>query len=395
MKRLMLAGVALLAAGLFAGAANAQGTIKIGLILPYSGQFADTATQIDNAIKLYMQQHGDKVAGKKIELIRKDVGGINPPTAKRLAQELVTRDKVDLLAGFVLTPNAIAACGVSQEAKKYMVIMNAATSIITLKSPYCTRTSFTLPMVTETLGTWIAKQGVKKAYTMTSDYAPGHDAEQGFIRAFKAAGGEIVGSVRMAVANPDFSAYVQRAKDLNPESIFVFIPGGSQPAAIAKAFAERGVTTKTTRILSTGEFTDDSALKQMGDAALGIISAWNYDHNHKSKLNAQFVAGYKKISKGVNPNFFAVGGYDGMHLIYATLKKTKGKTDAEGLVKAAAGMKWESPRGPMMIDPATRDAVETIYIRRVEKVGGKPGNVEIDKIPDVKDPVKEAMSKKK
>jgi branched-chain amino acid transport system substrate-binding protein len=394
MKRAILGASVLLAASLLPVAGQAQGTIKIGVILPYSGQFADTATQIDNGIKLYMQQHGDKVAGKKIEIIRKDVGGINPPTAKRLAQELVVRDKVDLLAGFVLTPNAIAACGVSEEAKKYMVIMNAATSIITLKSPYCTRTSFTLPMVTETLGTWTAKQGIKKAYTMSSDYAPGHDAEQGFIRAFKAGGGEIVGSVRMAVGNPDFSAYLQRAKDIKPEAIFVFVPAGAQPAAFGKAFAERGLSTKTTRVLGTGELTDDSALKQMGDAAQGIITAWNYDHNTKSKLNQEFVAGFKKISKGVNPNFLAAGGYDGMHLIYAALKKTKGNADAAALTKAAAGMKWESPRGPMMIDPETRDAVETIYIRRVEKVGGKLTNVVIDKIPDVKDPVKEAMKKK-
>jgi branched-chain amino acid transport system substrate-binding protein len=394
MKRILLAGAVLAAAGMFGGAAQAQDTIKIGVILPYSGQFADTATQIDNGIKLYMQKHGDKVAGKKIELIRKDVGGINPPVAKRLAQELVVRDKVDILAGFVLTPNAIAACDVSQEAKKYMVIMNAATSIITLKSPYCTRTSFTLPMVTETLGTWAAKQGVKKVYTMASDYAPGHDAEQGFIRAFKAGGGEIVGSVRMAVANPDFSAYMQRAKDLNPEGIFVFVPAGAQPAAFGKAFAERGMSTKQTRVMGAGELADDSALKQMGDAAVGIITAWNYDHNHKSKMNAEFVAGFKKVSGGENPNFLAVGGYDGMHLIYETLKKTKGKADAAELVKAGAGMKWESPRGPMMIDPETRDVVSTIYIRRVEKVGGKLGNVEIDKIPNVKDPVKEAMKKK-
>ena len=395
MKRLTLAGAALLAAGLMTSGAQAQDTIKIGVILPYSGQFADTATQIDNGIKLYMQKHGDKVAGKKIEVIRKDVGGINPPTAKRLAQELVVRDQVDILAGFVLTPNAIAACDVSAEAKKYMVIMNAATSIITTKSPYCTRTSFTLPMVTETLGAWAAKQGIKKVYTMASDYAPGHDAEQGFIRAFKAGGGEIIGSVRMAVANPDFSAYVQRAKDLNPEGIFVFVPAGAQPAAFGKAFAERGLDPKKTKVMGAGELADDSALRQMGDAGEGIITAWNYDHGHKSKLNEEFVAGFKKISGGENPNFLAVGGYDGMHLIYETLKKTKGDAAAEKLVKAGAGMKWESPRGPMMIDPETRDAVETIYIRRVEKKGGKLVNVEVDKVPNVKDPVKEAMKKKK
>ena len=389
--RKMLPAIFAAAAALFAAPASAQDTIKIGVILPYSGQFADTATQIDNGIKLYMKQHGDTVGGKKIEIIRKDVGGIAPDVAKRLAQELVVRDNVDILAGFVLTPNALAACTVSEEAKKLMVIMNAATSIITTKSPYCTRTSLTLPMVTETLGAWAAKNGVKKAYTMVSDYGPGHDSEGGFIRAFKAGGGEIVGSVRMAVANPDFSAYVQRAKDLNPESIFVFVPAGAQPAAFAKALAERGVNPKVIKVMGTGELTDDSALAQMGDAALDVITAWHYDHNHDSKMNKDFVAAFKKDSNGVNPNFLAVGGYDGMHLIYESLKKAAGKTDGESLVAAGAGMKWESPRGPVMIDPETRDIVQTIYIRRVQKAGGALANAEFDKTENVKDPVKAGM----
>ncbi len=395
MKRVLLAGAALIAAILAAASANAQDTIKIGVILPYSGQFADAANQVDAGIKLYMKQHGDTIAGKKIEVIRKDVGGIAPPVAKRLAEELVVRDKVDVLAGFVLTPNAIAACGVSAEAKKLMVIMNAATSIITDKSPYCTRTSFTLPMITTTLGAWAAKNGTKKAYTMVSDYAPGHDSEVGFTEGIKSGGGEIVGSVRMAVANPDFSAYVQRAKDLNPESIFVFIPGGAQPAAVGKALAERGIDTKKVKVMGTQELTDDSALKQMGDTALGIISAGNYDHNHKSKMNEKFVADYKKDNKDENPNFFSVGGYDGMHLIYEAVKKAGDKTDGDSLIAAVKGMKWESPRGPMMIDPETRDVVETIYISRVAKVGGKLVNVEIGSIPNVKDPVHEAMKMKK
>jgi branched-chain amino acid transport system substrate-binding protein len=394
MKRFALACAALLAAALLPSAGHAAGTIKIGVVLPLSGQFADLANQIDNGIKVYMQQHGSTVAGKKIEIIRKDVGGINPPTAKRLAQELVVRDKVDILAGWLLTPNTIAACGVSKEAKKFMVIMNAATSIIVDKSPYCTRTSFTLPMITTTLGTWAAKQGIKNDYTMTSDYAPGHDAEQGFIAGFKAGGGDVVGSVRMAVRNPDFSAYVQRAKDLNPKSIFVFIPGGAQPAAFGKALAERGMGAQQIRVMGTQELSDDSALKSMGNTSLGIITAGNYDHGHKSAMNKKFVAAYKKMAKGVNPNFAAVGGYDGMHLIYAALKKTKGKTDADSLIAAAKGMKWESPRGPMMIDPATRDVVQTIYINRVEKTGGKIANVEIDKVPDVHDPVHAKMMKK-
>ena len=266
--RRLLTGLCLSAASLaFATNADAQNTIKIGLIMPYSGQFADTATQIDNGIKLYVKQHGDTIAGKKLEFIRKDTGGVAPDVAKRLAQELVVRDGVDILAGFVLTPNALAAGDVSAEAKKFMVVMNAATSIITTKSPYLVRTSVTLPQVAETFGTWAAtKGGVKKVYTMVSDYGPGHDAEQGFINAFKAAGGEIVGSVRFPVANPDFSAFVQRAKDLNPEGVFIFVPGGAQPAALGKALAERGIDPKKTKVLGTGEVTAEQALANMGDA---------------------------------------------------------------------------------------------------------------------------------
>jgi branched-chain amino acid transport system substrate-binding protein len=373
--------------------AQAQDTIKIGLILPYSGQFADAAVQQDNAIKLYMKQHGDKFAGKKIEIIRKDVGGINPPVAKRLVEELITRDNVDLLAGFVLTPNAMAAGAVSAQAKKFMVVMNAATSVVTTKSPYMVRTSLTIPQLNEVLGTWVAKNaGVKKAYTMVSDYGPGIDAEQSFQTGFKAGGGEIVGSVRMAVANPDFSAYVQRAKDLAPEGIYIFIPGGAQPAAFGKALAERGIDTKKTKVMGQGELTDEAALKSMGDASLGIITAFHYDYTHKSKLNAEFVKAYNDEFKR-NPDFFSIGAYDGIHLIYQALKKTGGKTDGEALVNAAKGMKWESPRGQVSIDPDTRDIIQTVYIRRVEKVGGKLENVEIAKIENVKDPVKARMPK--
>jgi branched-chain amino acid transport system substrate-binding protein len=392
MRRCVIGLVGLAVALLAVPAAWAQGTIKIGLILPYSGQFADTATQMDNGIKLYLKKHGDTVAGKKIEIIRKDTGGPSPDVAKRLAQELVVRDGVDILAGFVLTPNALAASDVSDQAKKFMVIMNAATSIITTKSPYSVRTSLTLPQVTETFGAWAYKNGVRKVYTMVSDYGPGHDAEGGFHRAFKAAGGEIIGSVRMPVANPDFSAFVQRAKDLNPESIFIFVPGGAQPAALGKALAERGIDAKKIKVLGTGEVTDLTAIPNMGEAALDIITAWHYDYNHDSALNKAFVRDFAADNK-VNPNFFAIGGYDGMHLIYEALKKTGGKTDAESLVNAAKGMAWESPRGPVSIDPETRDIIQTIYIRRVEKAGGNLVNVEFDKVENVKDPVKAAMKK--
>jgi branched-chain amino acid transport system substrate-binding protein len=375
---------------LAAVSAHAQQTIKIGLIMPYSGQFADTATQMDNAIKLYIKQKGDTVAGKKIEIIRKDTGGIAPDVAKRLAQELVVRDNVDILAGFVLTPNALAAGDVSAEAKKFMVVMNAATSIITTKSPYMARTSVTVPQLNETFGAWAHKRGVKKIYTMVSDFGPGHDAEGAFQRGFKDAGGEIVGSVRFPVANPDFSAFVQRAKDLNPEAIYAWVPGGTQPAAIGKAFAERGIDANKTKIFGQGELTEDEALKSMGDAALGIVTVFHYDYNHSSALNKKFVDEYN-AAYGRNPNIYSIGGYDGMHLIYEALKKTSGKTDGDSLIAAAKGMKWESPRGPISIDPDTRDIVQTVYIRRVEKVGGQLRNVEFDKVENVKDPVKARM----
>jgi branched-chain amino acid transport system substrate-binding protein len=383
---MMTAAAALLAAATLPVAGHAQGTVKIGVISAYSGQFADTAAQIDNGIKLYMKQHGSTVAGKKIEVIRKDTGGPNPDVAKRLAQELVVRDGVDILAGFTLTPEALGAAGVSAEAKKLMVDMNAATAIITTKSPYIVRVSLTLPQIADTAGKWLAtKGGAKKVYTMVSDFGPGIDAETSFQKAFKAAGGEVIGSVRMPVANPDFSAFVQRAKDLNPESIFVFVPGGAQPAAIGKAFAERGMDPAKIKIMSTGEAVDEQAIKAMGNVSLGRLSAWHYDYNHKSKINEAFVKAFNAEFKR-NPDFFAVGGYDGMHLIYEALKKTGGKADGDSLIAAAKGMKWESPRGPISIDPATRDIVQTVYIRKVEKVGSAIVNVDIDKVENVKDP---------
>jgi len=370
-----------------APSAQAQGTVKIGLINVLSGQFADAGIQLDNGVKTYMKQYGDTVAGKKIEIIRRDVGGPAPDVAKRLAQELVVREGVDILAGFLLTPNALAAADVSAQAKKFMVVMNAATSIITTKSPYMIRTSVTLPQVMETFGTWAAKGGTKKCYTMVTDYGPGHDSEAAFQRAFKEGGGEIVGSVRFPVANPDFSAFVQRAKDMNLECIYIFIPGGAQPAALGKAMAERGIDPTKTKILASGEATSEQALKSMGDAGLGIISAWHYDYKSDAPRNIEFVKLFNEMH-GRNPDFFSIGGYDGMHAIYEALKRADGKTDGESLITAAKGMTWDSPRGPMSIDPETRDVVQTIYIRRVQKVGGELVNVPFDKIEKAKDPTR-------
>jgi len=294
----------------------------------------------------------------------------------------------------VLTPNAMAGGDVSAEAKKFMVVMNAATSVVITKSPYMIRTSVTLPQVMETFGTWAAtKGGLKETYTMVTDYGPGHDSESAFQSAFKAAGGKVVGSVRFPVANPDFSAFVQRAKDIAPQSIYIFIPGGAQPAALGKAFAERGIDKNKTRILGSGETTAEAAVKAMGDNALGIITAWHYDYKLDTPENRRFVKDFNAMH-GRNPDFFSIGGYDGMHAIYETLKKTRGKTDGDTLIKAAKGLKWVSPRGPMSIDPETRDVVQTVYIRRVEKVGNEYVNVPFDKVENVKDPAGERRKKK-
>jgi branched-chain amino acid transport system substrate-binding protein len=370
--------------------ALAQQPLKIGLIMPYTGQFTDASAQMDDAIKLYVKQHGDTIAGRKIEFIRRDDSG-SPDVAKRMARELTVNDNVDILAGFVITPEALAVADVSEQAKKFMVVMNAATAIITTKSPYIVRTSLTIPQVDEVFGTWVYNSGVRKVYTLVSDYAPGYDAEGAFQRAFKAAGGEIVGALRVPLANPDFSAFVQRMKDADPEAIFIFVPGGAQPAALAKTLVERGMDAKKIKIFGQGEITEENALRGMGDAALGIVTAFHYDRSHDSRMNHEFVRAFNAEYKR-DPDLFGVGGWDGMHVIYESLKKTGGMTDGDALVAAAKGMAWESPRGPVSIDPQTRDIVQNVYFRRVEKVGGALRNVEFDKVENVKDPVKARMT---
>jgi branched-chain amino acid transport system substrate-binding protein len=385
MHRTLITITAALAATLAASAAGAQDTVKIGVVMSQSGQFADTGVQIGHGIDLYMKQHGDTVAGKKIQIINRDSGGIAPDVAKRLSQEVIVRDGAKILAGYDLTPNAMAAADVSAQSKTFMVDMNAATSVIITKSPYMVRTSFTVWMANEELGKWAYKNGVRKAYTLVSDFGPGWDGEAAFSKGFKDAGGEIVGAVRYPTNNLDFTAFLQRAKDANPDAIYIWVPGGTQPAAIGKAIAERNIDKNKIKILGQGELTFEESLKGMGDAGLGIITAFHYDYNHQSDANKKFVAEYKAAYKR-NPDLFSVGGYDGMHVIYETLKKTNGDTDGDKLIAAAKGLKWESPRGPMMIDPESRDAVENIYIRRVEKVNGELVNVDIDTIKDVHDP---------
>lgn len=380
-----------LAAGLAVATASwAADPVKIGLILPMSGPFAAYGKQIEHGVKLYLAQHGDTYGGRKIELIVKDD---NPGTSgdidKRLAQELVVKDKVDILAGFGLTPSAFAVAPLATEAKKPMVVMNAATSAITTKSPYIVRTSMTLPQNSAPIASWAAKNGIKKAFTLVADYGPGQDAEAQFKKTFTAAGGQIVGEVRAPVKNPDFAPFLQKIKDAKPDAVFIFLPPGAETIAFMKGFQERGLAQAGIKLISTGDLPDEDILDAIGDSALGLVTSFHYSEAHKSPENQAYVAAYTKAYPKDRPNFMSVGGYDGMHLIGAVLNKTGGSTDAEKFVDAAKGMSWTSPRGPISIDPATRDIVQNIYIRKTERVDGKLQNIEFDQVDAFKDPGKQ------
>jgi branched-chain amino acid transport system substrate-binding protein len=371
-------------------AAQAADPIKIGLVLPMTGPFAAYGKQIEHGVKLYLSTHGDSFAGRKVELIVKDDSpGTAGDVSKRLAQELVVKDKVDILAGFGLTPSAFAVAPVATEAKKPMVVMNAATSAVTTKSNYLVRTSMTLPQITAPIASWAAKNKIKKVFTLVADYGPGHDAEGQFKKTFTAAGGEIVGEVRAPVKNPDFAPFLQKIKDTKPDAVFIFLPPGAETIAFMKGFTERGLTAAGIKLIATGDLPDEDILEAIGDAALGLITSFHYSEAHKSPENKAYTEAYYKAYPKDRPNFMSMGGYDGMHLIAEVLKKTGGNADAEKFVEAAKGMKWTSPRGPVSIDPATRDIVQTIYIRKVERVAGKLQNVEFDQVADFKDPGKQ------
>ena len=368
--------------------AAAQDTVKIGLVLPMTGQQASTGKQIDAAVKLYLAQHGTTVAGKKIEIILKDDTSV-PDVTKRLAQELVVNDKVAFLAGFGITPSAMATAPIATQAKVPEIVMAAGTSSITEASPFIARTSFTLAQSSEPMAAWAIKNGIKKVVTLVSDYGPGLDAEKSFSDKFKADGGTVVENLRIPMRSPDFSPVLQKVADAKPDALFVFVPSGTG-AQFVKQFIERGLDKSGVKLIATGDVTDDDQLNGMGDAVVGVINAHNYSANHNSALNKSFVEGFKKANNGLRPNFMAVGGYDGMHLIYEALKKTNGDTGGDKLMAAIKGLAWESPRGPISIDPDTRDIVQNIYIRKVQKVDGELYNVEFETIPNVKDPVKAA-----
>jgi len=368
-------------------AAQAQEVFKIGLILPMTGQSASTGKQIEAAARLFMAQNGDKVAGRKIELIIKDDGGV-PDATKRMAQELVVNEKVGVLSGFGLTPLALATAPLATQSKTPMVVMAAATSTITEASPFIVRTSFTLPQCAVAMGDWAPKNGIKRVVTLVSDYGPGIDAERFFKERMQLNSAQVVESLRVPLRNPDFAPFLQKVRDLKPDALFVFVPSGAG-AAVMKQFLERGMDKAGIKLIGTGDLTDDDQLNDMGDGALGVVTAHHYSAAHPSALNKKFVEAFKKANNGLRPNFMAVGGYDGMRVIYEALKNTKGgQGGGEALLAAMKGQIFESPRGQIYIDAQTRDVVHNIYLRKVEKKDGQLYNVEFDVIKDMKDPGK-------
>ena len=387
-RRNLLAGAILGVSAVLAGlpAFAAGEPLKVGLILPMTGPFASTGRQIEAAAKLYIAEHGADVAGRQVELVVKDDAGV-ADTTKRLAQELIVKDKVAVLAGFGLTPLAAATAPLATRAKVPAVIMAAATSSLTEQSPYVVRTSYTTPQVTSKIAEWAFREGIKSVVTIVSDYGPGIDAEKTFVQDFSKAGGAVTQSLRVPLANPDFSPFLQKVADAKPDAIFVFVPSGVG-APFMKQYVERGLDKSGVRLLADGGITDDDILNGMGDPALAAVTGFHYSAAHESEANRAFVEAFTRANPGMRPNFMAAGGYDGMHLIYAALEKTGGKSDGESLIAAMKGLSWESPRGPVALDPETRDIVQNVYIRRVEKRDGQLWNVEFETFEAVKDPAK-------
>jgi branched-chain amino acid transport system substrate-binding protein len=371
--------------------AQAQESVRIGFSAPMSGPFAVNGSQMVAALKLFVEQNGTNVAGKAIEVIVRDDGGV-PDLAKRIAQEFVVNNKVAILAGYNFTPPALAVAPISAETKIPQIVMAAATSIITERSPYIVRTFVTQAQLCTGIARWAAKNGIRKVVTMVSDYAPGYESEKSFADEFKANGGEIVESLRVPLLSPDFAPYLQRARDARPDAIFLWFPGPSS-AAFSRQYAERGLQTSGIKLIGTGDVVDDAVLDQMDDSMLGIVTTLQYSAAHLSEKNKAFVEGYRRVSDGHRPSTLAVGVYDGMHLIYEAFKRTGGNSDGDAVIAAMKGMTWESPRGPISIDPETRDVVQDIYLRRLERMNGELYNIEFDKFESVKDSIKSARQR--
>jgi branched-chain amino acid transport system substrate-binding protein len=387
LRRTLLKGVAATAAvGFGAGRGAAEDVLRMGVSIPLTGAgFNAVGRQLAAALKLYVAQHGDVVAGRKVEITVRDDGGV-ADTGRRIIQEMIVRDKVDLL-GIGTTPVSLAAAPLVTEAKIPALILSSGASITVTKSPYMVRAGFLVGQQSWILAEWAFKNGSKRVVTLVNDWAPGIEAETAFKTRFTRAGGEIIESIRIPLANPDFAPFLQRVRDINPDTAFIYFPG-TQAGIFAKQFAERGLASSGIKIIGPGDLTDDDGLNSMGDQMLGIITSGSYSAAHASPLNKAYVAAFEQAS-GFRPDFVSVGAYDGLHLIYEALRKTGGNADGDGLLAAMKGMAWESPRGPISIDPQTRDIVQNIYIRKVEKVDGQLYSVEFATFEAVKDPMKE------
>jgi branched-chain amino acid transport system substrate-binding protein len=388
LRRTMLKGMAAGATvGLFARHAAADEVLKMVISIPLTGAgFNAVGRQLASAIKLYVQQHGDVVAGRKIELIIRDDGGV-ADNARRIVQEMIVNEKVSLI-GIGTTPCSMAIAPLVTEAKLPTLVLSSGASITVTKSPYMVRAGFLVGQQSWIMAEWAIKNGSKHVVTLVNEWAPGIEAETAFKTRFTQVGGEITESIRIPLANPDFAPFLQRIRDINPDTAFIYFPG-TQAGIFARQFAERGLGNSSIKIIGPGDLTDDDDLNMMGDQMLGMITAGPYSAAHDSALNKTYVASFEKAN-GFRPDFVSVGGYDGMHLIYEALKKTNGNPDGDVLLSAMKGMAWESPRGPISIDPQTRDIVQNIYIRKVEKVNGQLYNMEFATYEAVKDPMKPA-----
>lgn len=384
-RRSLATGLAATAALAACPALAQQEPVKVGLILPMTGPFASTGRQIDAAVKLFLAQNGAVHGGRRIEIILKDDTG-NADTTRRIAQELVVNDRVSVLAGFGLTPLAMATGPIATQAKVPQIVMAAATSAITDASPYIVRTSFTLPQASEPMADWAWANGIKRVYTVVTDYGPGIDAETAFANRFRADGGTVE-SVRVPLRNPDFAPFLQRVADAKPDALFVFTPSGVG-AQFMKQFVERGLDKAGVKLIGTGDVVDDDIVNGIGDVALGAITTHHYSAAINTPTNRAYVQAFQAANPGMRPNFMSVGGFDGMRLIAEALKKTNGDANGDKLIEAMKGASWESPRGPVTIDPQTRDIIQNIYVLRTEKVGAEIFNVPFATIPQVKDPVK-------
>jgi branched-chain amino acid transport system substrate-binding protein len=367
-------GLTALAIAALGSAAQAQGVVKIGIVAPLTGPQAASGQQMIAGAKLYQQLNGTKAGGKTVELIIKDDTGVADIT-RRLTQELIVNDKVAAVSGFGLTPLALAVGPVITQAKIPAVIMVAATSTVVGTSPYFVRVSFTLPQLTAPVAQWAIENGVKNAVTLVSDYGPGLDAAAAFKKRLEASGGKVLEELKAPLADPDFSPFLQRARDLKPDALFLFVPA-PQAGALMKQVVDRGLPQSGIKVIGTGDVTDDDQLNSMGDQVLGMITSYNYSAAHDSSENKKFVEEFRKANNGRRPNALGLGGFDAIQAIYAALEKTKGEGDGTKLLEAFKGLSWTSPRGPMSIDPQTRDVTQNIYVRKVEKKDGELYNVE-------------------